>query len=134
MAILSFMSMYVLMYSMVDRPENIHPSFNQFYMAGLMTAPMIVIELVLMKAMYRHKILNAVIIIISIIAGIIFFSAIRQQAAALVKTGLNPRVVGEQVLAAIRDERFYILTHPELNPAIELRMKQIVHGSNPLVR
>jgi NAD(P)-dependent dehydrogenase (short-subunit alcohol dehydrogenase family) len=60
--------------------------------------------------------------------------AIRQQAAALVKTGLNPRVVGEQVLAAIRDDRFYILTHPELNPAIELRMKQIVHGSNPLVR
>jgi NAD(P)-dependent dehydrogenase (short-subunit alcohol dehydrogenase family) len=60
--------------------------------------------------------------------------AIRQQAAQLVKSGLDPRKVGEQVLAAIRDERFYILTHPELTPAIALRMKQIVGGANPLVR
>jgi hypothetical protein len=32
MAVLSFISMYVLMYAMVDRIENVYPNFNQFYM------------------------------------------------------------------------------------------------------
>jgi len=48
MTALSFLAMYVLMYAMVDRAANIHPSFNQAYMAGLMTAPMVVLELLLM--------------------------------------------------------------------------------------
>jgi NAD(P)-dependent dehydrogenase (short-subunit alcohol dehydrogenase family) len=47
------------------------------------------------------------------------------------KQGLSPRVVGDQVLTAIRDERFYILTHPEYQPLIEQRMKDILSGSNP---
>jgi hypothetical protein len=59
-------------------------------------------------------------------------SAARERAAAaLKKGGLSPRAVGEQVLAAIRDERFYILTHPELNPVIEQRMQDILTGDNP---
>ena len=48
MAALSFVAMYVLMYAMVDRVANVHPNLNQLYMAALMTAPMIVLELVLM--------------------------------------------------------------------------------------
>jgi hypothetical protein len=47
------------------------------------------------------------------------------------KQGLSPRAVGDQVLAAIRDVRFYILTHPEYQPLIEQRMKDILSGSNP---
>ena len=39
MAGLSFMSMYVLMYAMVNTFANVVPNINQFYMAGLMTAP-----------------------------------------------------------------------------------------------
>ena len=59
-------------------------------------------------------------------------NAIRERAAAeLKKSGLGPRAIGEQVLAAIRDERFYILTHPELNPVIEQRMQDILTGNNP---
>jgi hypothetical protein len=38
------------------------------------------------------------------------------------------------VLSAIRDERFYILTHPEWNPLIEGRMKDILNGRNPTPR
>jgi hypothetical protein len=49
----------------------------------------------------------------------------------LKKVGLSPRVVGEQVLAAIRDERFYILTNPELSPVLEQRMQDILSGNNP---
>jgi hypothetical protein len=47
MAGLSFISMYVLMYAMVDTTANVYLNFNQAYMAGLMTAPMVIIELVL---------------------------------------------------------------------------------------
>lgn len=61
-------------------------------------------------------------------------NVIRERAAAeLKKAGMSPRVVGEHVLAAIRDERFYILTHPELNPVIEQRMQDILSGNNPAV-
>lgn len=81
MVVLSFMSMYILMYAMVDRLANVYPSFNQFYMAGLMTAPMIVIEIGLMTAMYENTRWNAIIIAIGSIAAILFFAAIRQQAA-----------------------------------------------------
>jgi hypothetical protein len=53
MAALSFVSMYVLMYVMIDRFGNVFNNLNQFYTAGLMTAPMVVIELLLMKGMYE---------------------------------------------------------------------------------
>ena len=57
--------------------------------------------------------------------------AIYEWLAEQLKQGLSPRAVGEQVLDAIRDERFYILTHPEYNPLIEQRMKDILSASNP---
>jgi len=60
--------------------------------------------------------------------------ALRERAAEALKKGLSPRAVGEQVLAAIREERFYILTHPELNPVIEQRMQDILSGNNPMVQ
>ena len=47
------------------------------------------------------------------------------------RNGLSPRSVGDQVLSAIRDERFYILTDPDWNPMIEQRMKSILDGRNP---
>ena len=81
MAVLSFISMYILMYAMVDAIGNVYPNFNQFYMAGLMTAPMVVIELSVMSAMYQNKRLNALIIAGSIIAALVFFTFIRQQTA-----------------------------------------------------
>ena len=55
MAILSFISMFVFMYMMVDSFGNVYPNLNQFYMAGLMTAPMIVIEIFVMWSMYNNK-------------------------------------------------------------------------------
>jgi short-subunit dehydrogenase len=56
---------------------------------------------------------------------------VREWVGEQLKQGLSPRAVGEQVLAAIRDERFYILTHPSWTPAIEQRMQDIVRGNNP---
>lgn len=81
MAVLSFVSMYALMYAMVDRIENVYPNFNQFYMAGLMTAAMIIIEIAIMGSMYEHKKLNFVILAGSVAALAGFWFLIRHQAA-----------------------------------------------------
>lgn len=81
MGVLSFIAMFILMYAMVDVLGNVYPNLNQFYMAGLMTAPMIVIELALMGAMYENKRLNAFIMAASTLVGLAFFLLIRQQSA-----------------------------------------------------
>ena len=81
MAVLSFISMYLLMYAMVDTFANVFLNINQFYMAGLMTAPMLLIEIVLMGSMYMNKKLNVTIVAASSILLIVFFVFIRQQAA-----------------------------------------------------
>lgn len=81
MMILSFIAMYVLMYAMVDRLANVYPSWNQFYMAALMTASMIVIELVVMGGMYPNRKLNAILIGVGVVALAAFWMLIRQQTA-----------------------------------------------------
>lgn len=81
MAALSFVAMYVLMYAMVDRFENVYPNLNQLYMAGLMAAPMVLIELVLMRSMYPRRGWNIAITAASIALGLLFFLDIRMQTA-----------------------------------------------------
>lgn len=81
MVIISFMAMFILMYSMVDRFANVIPNYNQLYMAGLMTAAMIIIEIVLMGNMYMNKKLNAMIIAISAFVLVACFFFIRNQTA-----------------------------------------------------
>lgn len=81
MTALSFAVMYVLMYAMVDSANDVYHNLNQFYMAGLMTAPMIVIELSLMSSMFQNKRLNALIIAAAVLVGCAFFVLIRQQTA-----------------------------------------------------
>jgi uncharacterized protein (DUF305 family) len=83
MTALSFAAMYVLMYAMVDRFANVYNSINQVYMAGLMAAAMVVIELGVMGAMYRNTKLNVAIIAASIAALAAFWVGIRQQSAVL---------------------------------------------------
>jgi uncharacterized protein (DUF305 family) len=81
MAVLSFISMYVLMYAMVNTFANVFANLNQFYMAGLMAAPMVVIELALMGAMYSDKRRNVVIMAGSLVALGMFWIFMRQQTA-----------------------------------------------------
>lgn len=75
----SFIAMYVLMYSMVDRLGYVYNSVNQVWMAALMAAPMVLIELAVMGAMYPDKRLNAVLMAGSVVAAIVFFALIRYQ-------------------------------------------------------
>jgi hypothetical protein len=80
MSVLSFISMYILMYAMVNTIGNVFNHLNQVYMAGLMTAPMVVISLTVMGMMYPNKRRNAILIVVSIIAALVLFAFIQKQA------------------------------------------------------
>lgn len=80
MAVLSFVSMYVLMYAMVDRLGNAVPNINQFYMAGLMTAPMAILEILLMARMYPDKRKNTTILLLGAVVLAACWFGIRAQA------------------------------------------------------
>ncbi len=92
MAVLSFASMYVLMYAMVNTFANVFLNINQFYMAGLMTAPMLIIEIALMGSMYMDKKLNLIIVTTSSIILIALFLFIRQQSAVSDKQFLRSMI------------------------------------------
>ena len=81
MAILSFVSMYFLMYSMTYSAGDVYNNLNQLYMAGLMTAPMVIIELGFMRHMFTNRRLNMAILVASVVAGVGFFMLIQKQAA-----------------------------------------------------
>jgi uncharacterized protein (DUF305 family) len=81
MAALSYVAMFALMYAMVDRFSDIYPNLTQAYMAALMAAPMVAIEIVLMASMYPSKRTNAFILAGSALVLVGAFGAIRQQAA-----------------------------------------------------
>ncbi len=57
--------------------------------------------------------------------------AMVEAAMANVETGMLPAEVAEFVFRAIREEQFYILTHPGEVPAIRERMENILGGRNP---
>jgi hypothetical protein len=61
-------------------------------------------------------------------------AALRTWFVAQLQLGQNPRRVGEQVVAAVREQRFYILTHPELNSLIQQRMSNILNSHNPTLQ
>lgn len=81
MVVLSFIAMYVLMYAMVNVLANVYLSFNQVYMAALMTAAMVMIELVLMRSMYHDTKRNAIILLGAFVLLIGSWVFIRRQVA-----------------------------------------------------
>lgn len=44
---------------------------------------------------------------------------------------LSAADIAERVFEAVRDERFYVLTHPRINTSIERRMRAILDGAEP---
>lgn len=92
MGVLSFLSMYILMYSMVNKFADIHNNLNEFYMAMIMTAPMLIFELLLMGAMYPNKKLNLIILTGSVVALVVFFLFVRQQSAITDKQFLQSMI------------------------------------------
>lgn len=79
MAIIHFCLMFALMYLMVNKFSDIFLNLNQFYMAAIMTIPMIILELFFMKMMYPSKKYNIIIISLAFLAFILLFLFIRSQ-------------------------------------------------------
>jgi NAD(P)-dependent dehydrogenase (short-subunit alcohol dehydrogenase family) len=49
----------------------------------------------------------------------------------LLAGGFDPSIVAEGVVNAIRDERFYVFTHPHEMPAIQARVERLLAAENP---
>jgi len=79
MAFFHLIIMYIIMYSNIDVFSNLFLNLNKFYMAVMMTLPMIAIEIGLMTSMYKNKKKNYFFIFGAIFLLIIFFLFIRNQ-------------------------------------------------------
>lgn len=51
----------------------------------------------------------------------------------LVSAGMPPEEVAERVLAAVHDERFYVLTHPEMKGMVQARLDEVLAERTPQV-
>jgi peptidoglycan/LPS O-acetylase OafA/YrhL len=81
MVLLSFIAMYILMYAMVDELSHVYNNLNQAYMAALMAAPMLLIELLLMRSMYPDRRRNMLLVVIGLVMLAGAWMLIRQQTA-----------------------------------------------------
>jgi short-subunit dehydrogenase len=54
------------------------------------------------------------------------------QGRQMIENGLPPSDVADHVVDAVRDGRFYVLTHPGMKPAIEARMRGIIDEDGPV--
>ena len=79
MAVAMFVAMYFIMYAMIDGWHNLYLNINNLYMTLLMTAAMLLIELIAMKGMYTSKKLHTVIILLSVGVGLFSWVGIREQ-------------------------------------------------------
>lgn len=79
MTALSYIAMYLAMYAMIYTLGDFYSNINQAYMAAMMAAPMVIIELVVMRAMYPSRAANVAIILVSAIVLIAAWAAIRYQ-------------------------------------------------------
>lgn len=112
MSLSSFIAMYVLMYAMVDRFANAYANVNQAYMAGLMAAPMVLIELAVMRGMYPSRSRNLAIAAASTIIAVLCFVGIRTQAGVTDKQFIRS-MIPHHASAILMCERAS-LTDPQL--------------------
>ena len=50
------------------------------------------------------------------------------------KNGKSPAEIADQVITAIRDDKLYIITHPEMDGIIKTRFDNILARQNPVPR
>ena len=60
--------------------------------------------------------------------------ALQQLIRHSLATGLSPQQVADQVLNAIKDERFYILPHPQVKDWVRTRMEDILEERSPTLQ
>jgi hypothetical protein len=80
MLAVSFYIMYCVMFLNTDKISDIYLSHTRTYMSLLITAPIALLMLGIIRRMYAHKKLNLLIIIVSISAFTFALTALRSQA------------------------------------------------------
>jgi len=106
-----------------DSFPNVVPNINEFNMAGLMTMPMVVIEVLVMSAMYLNKRRNTIVISVSAVALIGFYLLTSQQ------TGVTDR---QFVKSMIPQYAGVILMVRQTNLSDpELKYHSVAGGCNP---
>src|SRR5262249_25930066 len=56
---------------------------------------------------------------------------LEEMAREAIATGLPPAEAAAQVVDAVKNERFYVLTHPELTPRVPGRREDLLEARNP---
>ena len=64
---------------MINSTQNFFFNVNQLYMAGLMAAAMVILELIVMFSMYPNKRLNSILIVVGCLALGLFWIFTRKQ-------------------------------------------------------
>lgn len=123
MAVASFVAMYFLMYAMVDQPSSVVMNLNQVYMAALMAAPMVLIELLVMRSMYANGRRNAVLWVVTIALGVLAFVAIRAQ------TAIGDRQFARSMIPH-HSGAILMCTQAEIASA---ELRELCHGPNGIV-
>ena len=54
-----------------------------------------------------------------------------KQKHKVIKGGMSIDTIGATIFKTIEEEKFYILTHSDLNPLIGLRVKNVFEGGSP---
>lgn len=78
--VLSFVAMYFVMFAMIDTARDFFNNLNMAYMAAMMVAPMAILMLALMGAMYPDRKLNLALYIGFALLFLLAFAGIRTQA------------------------------------------------------
>lgn len=76
----SFIVMYVIMYSMADRLSNVYFNLSNVYMTGLMAGSMLPIMLMTMPGMFKNMKMNAALWTASVAVLALFWLLLRYEA------------------------------------------------------
>ncbi len=101
---ISYVVMFAVMFSRVDVIDNVFLSLNQVYMTALMTAPMLIIMLVVMNPMYKLKKLNVALIVGAIVAIGLTWGLLRTQTGVGDKQFLQSMIPHHAAAILVCDE------------------------------
>jgi NAD(P)-dependent dehydrogenase (short-subunit alcohol dehydrogenase family) len=59
--------------------------------------------------------------------------AFKDTVRGLMAVGLTPEAIADHVVNAIRAEKLYVLTHPDMKEAIRTRMENVLQETNPVL-
>jgi hypothetical protein len=71
--------MFFLTYVMIASLSHFHVNINRIYMALIMAAPMVLVMLLVMRAMYKNQRLNAILLATFALLTVLLFLLIRTQ-------------------------------------------------------